>query len=127
MGRRCLILGMLLLAVSPLWAQQPNTPKPPDTSRFGDPNQIARIFQDYLYGVVKSIDKNGVVLDKTPYGLPKTVKFDKKTKFIMNSKPAKLDQFKVGEGVFVQVRTNKKTGDLTAKKLVSGTDVTTRQ
>ena len=126
MRRRCLVLGILFVSVSALRAQQPNTPKPPDTSRFGDPTRIDRIFQDYLYGVVKSIDKNGVVLDKTPYGLPKSVKFDKKTKFIMNSKPAKLDQFKVGEGVFVQVKTNKKTGDMIAKKLVSGTDVTTR-
>jgi hypothetical protein len=64
-----------------------------------------------------------MVLTKTKFGTDQTFKFDKKTKFIRNGETSSLDQFKVGDEVWVDVQKDKKTGDLIAKKVVTGADV----
>jgi hypothetical protein len=112
----------LLTPLPGLRAQQTDQPQPPDTSRFGNPTAIARVYQDYLYGVVKKFNKDELVLDKTKYGVPQTIKLDKKTKFIHNGKLGTLAQLHTGEDVYVDVKKNKKTGEMLAKKVVTGID-----
>jgi Domain of unknown function (DUF5666) len=106
---------------------QPSVHAPSDTpdkpkSRFGNPTSIARIYQDYVYGVVKKIDEkeNDIILDKTLYGDDQTFKLQSKTKFIHDGKPGSLKQLKVGDDVYVKVHRDKKTGEMTAQKIVSG-------
>jgi hypothetical protein len=90
------------------------------TARFGNPTGIARKYQSYISGVVKKVDKDEIVLTKTRFGVDTSIKLDAKTKFVTNEKPGKLEDLKVGDLVFVDVNKNKKTGEMSAKKVVSG-------
>ena len=109
-------------------AAAPQSDKQPvvsSTGRFGDPTSVATKYQDYLFGIVKEITADQVVLSKTKYGVDQAFKFTKKTKFTTDGKPSTFDKIKVGEGIYVDVDTNKKTGELSAKKVVSGIDMPT--
>lgn len=117
------ILGGVLTA-SPAWAQHGSTPKPPNNNGFGIPTAIARAYQDYLYGVVSKISSKELVLAKTKYGTPQTIKLNQKTKYVRNGKHSSLSQLKTGDPVYVDVKTDKKTGDMLARKVVSGINVT---
>jgi hypothetical protein len=108
-----------LLAGTMLWAQQPGAGKP-ETARFGDPTAIGRFFQGLFYGVIKSLDKNELVLEKTKFGVDQPVKLNDKTKFVHDGEPSTFDKLKVGDQVWIQTKTNKKTGDLIAKKVFTG-------
>ena len=99
--------------------QHHETPKA-ETGRFGDPTSTARAYQDYLYGVIKNLDKNELVLDKTKFGIDQSVKLDAKTKYLRDGKPSSWDRLAVGDQVWVDVKTNKKTGEMTAKKVLTG-------
>jgi hypothetical protein len=112
------LLGCLV-GVSITLAQQ-NKPRPTGTARFGDPTGTAHHLQNYIYGVVKKIGKDQVVLDKTEFGDDQPFKLEPKTKYVRDGKPGKLDDFKVGEKVFVQMKKDKKTGDMIAKTVVTG-------
>jgi hypothetical protein len=90
------------------------------TARFGDPTSTARKYQNFLSGVVKKLDADGMVLEKTKAGIDQTFKFQPKTKFIHDDKPSSREDLKVGDQVYVDVHEDKKTGDLYAKKVVSG-------
>ncbi len=92
----------------------------PSTARFGDPSSTARTLQDYLYGVIKKIDSKEVVLTKTKYGLDQTVLLEPKTKYIHDGKPSTIGRLKVGEQVWVDVKQEKKSGEMIAKKVVTG-------
>jgi hypothetical protein len=107
----------LVLAV-PVMAQE--KPVKAGTARYGDPTATARKYQNLLYGVIKTIDANGMVLEKTKAGIDQTFKFQPKTKFIHDEKPSSREDLKVGEQVYVDVHEDKKTGDLYAKKVVTG-------
>jgi hypothetical protein len=107
-----------------LRAQQPNQPPTPDTVRFGNPTGIARVYQGYLFGVIQKKNRQELVLDKTKFGVPQTIKLDKKTKFIQNGKRGAFAQLQIGEDVYVDVKKNKKTGEMLAKKVVTGIDAT---
>ena len=72
------------------------------------------------YGIVKSVNKDEIVLTKTDAGLDETFKFTKKTKFVHDGKSSTLDSVKVGDRVWVDANQDKKTGDLIARKVVSG-------
>jgi len=72
------------------------------------------------YGIVKSVNKDEIVLTKTDAGLDETFKFTKKTKFVHDGKSSTLDSVKVGDRVWVDANQDKKTGDLVARKVVSG-------
>ena len=71
------------------------------------------------------MNPNDLILTKTKFGVDQTFKINKKTKFTLDGKPSSFDKLKVGEGVFIDVDTDKKTGDLIAKKVVSGVDLPT--
>ncbi len=92
----------------------------PETGRFGNPTSIARKYQSYLYGVVKKIDNAEMVLEKTKFGIDTTIKLNAKTKYVRDQKPSTLEKLEVGDQVFVDVKTDKKSGAMTAKKVVSG-------
>lgn len=100
------------------WAQ--TEPAKPGEPRFGNPSSTARALQDYVYGVVKQIDKDTLVVDKTPFGDGQSFKLERKTKFVHDGKPSTLDQIKVGEKVWLDVKVDKKTGEILAKKVVTG-------
>lgn len=123
--RKILMTAALAASIGPLAAapQSDKQPVTPNTGRFGDPSAIAIKYRDYLYGIVKSVDANEVVLSKTKFGVDQPFKFTKKTKFLLDGKPSTYDRIKVGDGVFVDVDTDKKTGDQLAKKVVCGVDL----
>ncbi len=113
---------LLALAVPNLSAFQKD-PKA-DTARFGIPTSTARVFQDYLYGVVKRVDKGELVLDKTVSGVDEVFKLEPKTKFIRDGRPSSLADLKVGDQVYIEVKKDKKKGDKIAKKVVTGAAAT---
>ncbi len=102
------------------WAQR--QPAKAGNPRFGNPTSTGRVFQDYIYGVIKKIDSENdeMVLDKTKFGIEQTLRLQPKTRYIHDGKPSSLTQLKVGDQVYVDVKTDKKTGQMTAKKVVSG-------
>jgi hypothetical protein len=101
-------------------AMAQNKPVQAGTARYGDPTGIARKYQNFLCGVIKTLDANGMVLEKTKAGIDQTLKFQPKTKFIRDEKPSSREALKVGDQVYVDVHEDKKTGDLYAKKVVTG-------
>ena len=107
----------LVLAV-PVMAQ--DKPVKAGTARYGDPTGTARKYQNLLYGVIKTLDANGMVLEKTKSGIDQTFRFQPKTKFIHDDKPSSREDLKVGDQVYVDVHEDKKTGDLYAKKVITG-------
>lgn len=126
-----LILSLIALTAAPAWSRPAGqTPsdragaEQPKNGRFGDPNVFGMNYQDYFYGVVSKIKPDALVLTKTKIGVPQTIHLTKKTKFVRDRKKSALADLKVGEMVYVDVKTDKKTGDMTARKVVSGMDVT---
>ena len=101
-------------------AQREKEPAKPETARFGDQSSTARIYQTYLYGVIKQISASEMVLEKTKFGIDQAFKLEPKTKYLHDGKPAAHDRLKVGDQVWVDVKKNKKTGDMIAKKVVTG-------
>ena len=80
-------------------------------------------YAGFRYGVVKSIGGKEIVLTKTDAGLDETFKLNKKTKFVHDGKSSSPDSVKVGDKVWVDAHVDKKTGDSTARKVVSGTSI----
>ncbi len=115
-----LLVFFSVLALAATGLGQHTEPRRPDTARFGDPTSTARVFQDYLYGVIKHLDKSEMVLDKTKFGIDQTIKLDPKTKYLHDRKPSSFDRLAVGDQVWVQVKADKKTGEMTAKKVLTG-------
>jgi len=90
------------------------------TARYGDASGTAPKYKNLLYGVIKSIDAQGMVLEKTKAGIDQTFKFQPKTKYIHDNKPSLREDVKVGDQVYVDVHKDKKTGDLYARQVISG-------
>ena len=114
----CIPATLCLVMTVPATAQ--DKPVKAGTARFGDPTGTARKYQNFLYGVIKTLDANGMVLEKTKAGVDQTFKFQPKTKFIRDDKPSSRGDLKVGDQIYVEVHEDKKTGDLYAKRVVSG-------
>ena len=77
-------------------------------------------FENYHYGVITKVDKDAMVLTKTKAGVDQTIKFNKKTKFVRDGKDSSLKSLKIGDEVWVDVDEDKKTGDLIARKVMTG-------
>lgn len=125
MRSRTILLSWLtavlaLAATGSAQSRQSDISREPETARFGIPTSIARKYQSYIYGVIKEVNKDEVVLEKTKFGVDTTVKLNGKTKYIRDQKPSTLETLQVGDQVFVDVKTDKKSGEMTAKKIVSG-------
>jgi len=116
-------LAAACLATLAAVSQSDKQPITSNTGRFGDPTSIAIKYQDYLYGVIKELNPNELILSQTKFGVDQTFKLNKKTKFIQDGKASSYDKLKVGDRVYVDVDTGKKSGDLIAKKVVSGVDI----
>ncbi|MFB3924232.1 MAG: hypothetical protein ACE145_21125 [Terriglobia bacterium] len=117
------ILGafiVILIGASLPLAAQTTLPPKQETARFGDPTTIARQLQGLFYGVVKNLDKNEMVLEKTKFGVDQPVKLSAKTKYIHDGEASTFDRLKVGDQVWLQIKKEKKTGDMTAEKVYSG-------
>jgi hypothetical protein len=112
--------SLATLVAAPQSDKQPVTSS---TGRFGDPTSVATKYRDFLSGVLKEKNPNELILTKTKFGVDQTFKLNKKTKFILDGKASSFDKLKVGEQIFIDVDTDKKTGDLIAKKVVSGVDI----
>jgi hypothetical protein len=97
----------------------------PDTGRFGDASATARKYQDYLYGVIKEMKPEELVLTQTKFGVDQTFKLNKKTKYTLDGKRSSYDKLKVGDRVYIDVGKDKRTGDMIAKKVVTGVDIPT--
>jgi len=126
MLRKIIMTTALVAACLATLAAAPQSEKQPVTSntgRFGDSNSVARMYQDFLYGVIKEKNPNELILTKTKFGVDQAFKLNKKTKFIQDGKASSFDKLKVGDGIYIDVDTDKKTGDLIAKKVVSGVDI----
>ena len=124
--RRILMTTTLAAACWATLAAAPQSDKQPVTSstgRFGDASATARKYQDYLFGIIKELNPNELILTKTKFGVDQTFKLNKKTKFTLDGKASSYDKLKVGDRIFIDVDTDKKTGVLTAKKVVSGVDI----
>ncbi len=131
---RTAIIAMLLTSASALAAyasqqpgEEPNQPgradapaQPPDNARFGNPTDTARNLQNYVYGVVKSVEPTEMICDKTEFGDDQTFKLDKKTKVLRDGQPSPATDLKAGDKVWVKIRKEKKTGDLVALRVVAG-------
>lgn len=102
--------------------QGPDTPPKAENARFGDPTSTGRNLQGYVYGVIKKIGHDELIVDKTEYGDGRSFKLQPKTKYVSNGKAGKLADLKAGQGVFIDVKKDKKTGDMIAKKVVLGLD-----
>jgi hypothetical protein len=109
-----------LLAAPAILAQDKKDAAKPDNARFGNPTDIGRKLQGDLYGVIKSIKEGEMVLDKTKFGVDQEIRLEAKTKFVRDQKSGTFDQLKVGDPVYVSVKTDKKTGVMTAKRVTSG-------
>jgi|SRR5579862_4375276 len=121
-----IITVVLTAACVSVLAAAPQSDKQPvvsSTGRFGDPSTVAIKYRDYLFGIVKQVDANEVILTKTKFGVDQPFKFTKKTKFFLDGKPSSVDKVKVGDGIYVDVDVDKKTGDQLAKKVVCGVDM----
>ncbi len=81
-------------------------------------------YQNYFYGVITKINPKALVLGKTKVGVPQTIELSKKTKYVRNGKRSSLGKLHVGDMVYIDLKTNKKTGVMLALKVVSGLDAT---
>lgn len=115
-------LGVACLA-APAAAQDDKNPPKSSNARFGDPTSTGRMYQGFLYGVIKELNQSEMVLTQTAAGTDQTIRLRKKTKFVQDGKTSSLDKFKAGDKVWVDVDKGKKTGELIAKKVVSGVDL----
>ena len=119
-----IVFFLSLLACAPaapaVATPQGTQPIKPDNGRFGDSSGIARTFQGDIYGVIMKIGEKEILLEKTKFGVDTSIHLDTKTKYVRDRKPSSLDKLNIGDPVYVNVKTEKKTGVMTAKRVASG-------
>ena len=114
------LLGCVLTAGA-AWAQLVQAPNAPGaTGRLEDAISVAGKYQNYIYGVVKKIGKDQIVLDKTRFGDDQMFKLEHKTKFVDNGKRGKLAELKVGDMVWIDAKMKKNTNEKIARKVITG-------
>jgi hypothetical protein len=126
MLRKIMVITALAAACLATLAAMPQSDKQPITSstgRFGDASSVAIMYRDYMYGVIKEVKPSELTLTQTKFGVDETFKLNKKTKFIQDGKASSLDKLNVGDRIYIDADTDKKTGVRTAKKVISGVDI----
>ena len=118
--RSTLLVALLGCMVCVTYGRAQTEPTKPGEPRFGNATSTGRAFQDYVYGVIKQIDKGDLIVDKTSFGDGQKFRLDRKTKFIHDGKPSTFEDLKVGDRVWIDTKAEKKTGEMTAKKVVTG-------
>jgi hypothetical protein len=61
-----------------------------------------------------------MVCDKTEFGDDQPFRIDKKTKFTHDGRPSAAADLKQGDKVWVKIRTDKRTGEMSALRVISG-------
>ncbi len=118
-----LVSGLLgcIVASGTAWAQRIEGPDAPDaTSRLENAISLAGQYQNYIYGVIRKITKDEIVLDKTRFGNDQVFKLEHKTKFIDNGKRSTLAQLKQGDMVWIDAKIKKKASEKIARKVITG-------
>lgn len=118
-----LIYGLLSVAMStgPAGAQVYQSPNAPGaTDRLEDAISVAGKYQNYIYGVVKKISKDQIILDKTRFGDGQEFKLEHNTRFIDNGKRSTRAKVKVGDMVWIDAKIKKKTNEKIARKVITG-------
>lgn len=116
----CCLLGCIILAQG-AWGQTIESPNAPGaTARLEDAISVAGKYQNYVYGVIKKIEKHELILNKTRFGNNQVFKLDRKTKFVHNGKHSTLAKLKVGDMVWVDAKLKKKTEERIARKVITG-------
>ena len=107
------------------WAQIVQAPEAPGArGRIENAISLGGKYQNYIYGVVKKIKKDELILDKTVYGNDQVFKLQHDTKFIQNGKRSSLAQLKIGDMVWIDAKIKKKTDEKLARKVVTGVAAT---
>lgn len=122
-NKTTLISGFLafFLSAGAAWAQVVQSPNAPGaTSRLENAISLAGKYQNYIYGVIKKIDKDQLILDKTSFGNDQVFKLMHNTKFVHNGKRSKLADLKVGEMVWIDAKLEKKKNEKFARKVITG-------
>ncbi len=122
-----LMVGGCLMAASLTFGQAvddsvggEHKPVKAGNARFGDPTGTGRGFQNQIYGVVKRVDKSSLVLDKTEFGNDQVFTLIPKTRFVHDGKPSSLEQIRVGDQIWVDMKRDKKSGNLVAQRVFTG-------
>lgn len=122
MRYRIFFIGVLALGLTAAAGLAQEPPIIANPGRFGNPNDLGATlkYKDYIYGVLKKVDKDSLTVDKTPFGDGQVFIIGKKTKYVHNNKPSAWADLKAGDKIWINMKRNKKTGDLLAEKVVTG-------
>lgn len=114
------MLGSLMVAGAG-WAQVVQSPNAPGAAdRLENAISVAGKYQNYVYGVIKKIGKDEVIVNKTRFGNNQVFMLDHHTKVVKNGKHVKLAQLKVGDMVWIDAKLNKKKNEKIARKIITG-------
>jgi hypothetical protein len=115
----CLMEGMLAAELAQ--AQVYQAPQSPGaTDRLENAISVAGKYQNYIYGVVKKIGKDEIILDNTRFGNGQVFKLEHKTKYVDNGKSSTRANLKVGDMVWIDAKIKKKTEEKIARKVITG-------
>lgn len=120
---KVLIYSLLgtVLATGLAWAQvYQSTDAPGVAGRLEDAISVAGKYQNYIYGVVKKIEKDQIIVDKTRFGNGQVFKLKHNTRFVDNGKRSTLSALKVGDMVWIDAKIKHKTDEKIAKKVIKG-------
>lgn len=110
-----------VLVAGQVWGQvYQSTESPNAAGRLENAISVGGKYQDYIYGVVKKIGKDQIILDKTRFGNGQEFKLETKTRFIDNGKRTTKANLKVGDMVWIDAKIKKKTNEKIAKKVITG-------
>ncbi len=109
------------LAAGQVWAQVYQSPESPGAAgRLENAISVAGKYQNYIYGVVKKIGKDQIILDKTRFGNGQVFKLERNTKFVDNGKRSTKANLQVGDMVWIDAKIKKKTEEKIARKVITG-------
>ena len=115
----CVFAGTL--AAGQVWAQvYQSTESPGAAGRLENAISVAGKYQNYIYGVVKKIGKDQIILDKTRFGDGQVFKLERNTRFVDNGKRSTKAKLIVGDMVWIDDKIKKKTNEKIARKVVTG-------
>jgi ferredoxin-fold anticodon binding domain-containing protein len=110
-----------MLAAGLARAQVYQSPESPGAAgRLENAISVTGKYQNYIYGVVKKVGKDEIILDKTRFGDGQVFKLDHKTKYVDNGKLSTLANLKMGDMVWIDAKIKKKTEEKIAKKVITG-------
>lgn len=114
------VLGSLMVAGAG-WAQVVQSSNAPGAAdRLENAISVAGKYQNYIYGVIKKIEKNRLIVNKTRFGNNQVFMLTHGTKFVNNGKRTTLAKLKVGDMIWIDAKLNKKKHEEIARKIIAG-------